>query len=363
MIILFINKFLLEDKYSNPFSQIIPKILASFITSILIVLSITPAFIKKFRSMQVFQKIRKENPKSHLKKNEVPTFGGALILFSIIFSILLWSDINIEYVRYILFSLISYGTIGFIDDYKKIVHQDPTGLKARWKYFWQSFSALFILIILYKSGNFHNSSFEQSNTIADVDVFIFIKLTISYLAIVGMSNAVNIMDGLDGLVLMPTIFVCISFAITSVLKIQNFTFQNLTNAKLLIISNYSEITIICFSMIGSCIGFLWFNSYPAKLFMGDIGSLSLGGTIGLISVLLEQELDLLIIGGIFVIEIVSVILQVFHIKFFHKRLYLMAPIHHHYELLDHSEPKIVFKFWIMSLAFTILGSLIAWRII
>ncbi|ARC54369.1 hypothetical protein AOE57_02160 [Candidatus Riesia pediculicola] len=360
MIFFLLKKLLKNTENSIFFSQLTFRMLASFLTSAIFFTLFAPVFIRKLKSIQFFQKVREENPKSHLKKRKTPTFGGLLIISSVLSSMFLWSNLNVKYIQYIFFSIFFYGLIGFIDDYKKIVHRNSKGLTAGWKYFWQSLLTIIMLFFLYTSNDFSNNFLKKDDISVGSSIFLFVRVMISYLIIVGMSNAVNITDGLDGLVSMPLIFVYLSFSIISILSSQNIVSSELTVNNLHNIQDYSEIAIACFAIIGSCTGFLWFNIHPAKLFMGDVGSLSLGSTMGLISVLLEKELNLLLIGGIFTVEVSSVIFQIFYFKLFHKRFYLMAPIHHHYELLGYSEPEIIFKFWIISLMFSIFGLLITW---
>ncbi|BAP58463.1 phospho-N-acetylmuramoyl-pentapeptide-transferase [Candidatus Tachikawaea gelatinosa] len=349
----------LVKKYSTLFSDYFISIkfraIVSFLTTLIISFILTPSFIKFLKKLQINQIIRKNGPKSHLLKNNTPTMGGIIILVTTIFSVLIWTDLCNKYIWYVLFLFVSYGIIGFIDDYKKIFHQHTNGLTIFWKYFWQSLIALIIVILLYL---FDNKNITQiiiptfyKNYTLDIGIFFIL---ISYFVITGTSNSVNLTDGLDGLVILPIIFVCITLTIVSFIS-GDIVLSKHFNFYYLYYSN--EFIIFCASIIGAGMSFLWFNKYPAKLFMGDVGSLALGGTIGILSILLHQELLLLIIGGIFVIESLSVMLQIISFKLRKKRIFKMAPIHHHYELKGYSEPFIIIRFWIFSFICFIVGLL------
>ncbi|WMY96612.1 MAG: phospho-N-acetylmuramoyl-pentapeptide-transferase [Arsenophonus sp.] len=327
--------------------------ITSLLTSLCISLLMGDYLITYLKKLQISQIVRNKGPKSHFSKNGTPTMGGILILFSVLISILLWARLNNPYIWYVLFILLGYGIIGFIDDYKKIISKNCKGLIARWKYFWQSILSLSIALILYITGN---------NTSVTVFVVPFLKdlmpqlgffyIILTYFVIVGTSNAVNLTDGLDGLAIMPTVFIAFGFSLVA-WATGNVYFSNYLSIPYI---NYAaELVIVCSAIVGSGLGFLWFNTYPARVFMGDVGSLALGGALGTIAVLIRQEFLLLIMGGVFVIETLSVILQVVSFKIYGQRIFRMAPIHHHYELKGWPEPRVIVRFWIISLILVLIG--------
>lgn len=327
--------------------------LFSLFTSFVIVFFSGKNLISFLKRIQINQVIRKNGPKTHFNKCNTPTMGGILILISIIISLILWIDFSSIYFWCVIFTLIGYGLIGFFDDYYKIVNQNSEGLSVKWKYFWESFVALLVFLFLYKLEEknytiFFCIPFLKNFSLGMVLLYFFLV----YIVIVGTSNAVNLTDGLDGLVIIPLVLIFFIFSLIAFCK-SNIYFSNYLN--IFYIKQVSELVVICFSIIGAILGFLWFNFYPAQIFMGDVGSLSLGSVVGVIAVLLKIEIFLLIIGGVFVIETLSVILQVIHFKIFKKRIFQMAPIHHHYELKGISEPKIVIRFWIISFILFLLG--------
>ena len=303
--------------------------------------------------MQIGQVVRNDGPESHLSKKGTPTMGGTLIVSSIMISVLLWAELSNPYVWVTLFVLGGFALVGFADDYLKVVRKNPRGLIARWKYFWQSVIALIVAFGLYIYGK------DTPVTALVVPFFKDVMpqlglfyIIFTYFVIVGSGNAVNLTDGLDGLAIMPTVFVAGGFAIVS------WTTGNVNFAEYLNIPyiRYSgELMIVCMAIVGAGLGFLWFNTYPAMVFMGDVGSLALGGVLGIIAVLLRQEFLLVIMGGIFVIETLSVILQVGSFKLRGKRIFRMAPIHHHYELKGWPEPRVIVRFWIISLMLVLIG--------
>lgn len=305
-------------------------------------------FLKLSKKFKVNQFIKSDVPTSHLVKSQTPTMGGIIIVFSIIFTLLIFSILSNVYIWYVVFILLSYGTIGFIDDYFKIFRKNNKGLTAICKYLWLSAFAIILIYIIY-INNFDNVkilfNISLLNNFKNIEYSSFIFFLLSYFIIVGFSNSVNLTDGLDSLAILLIVLVffgmaCLSF-ITSSLYFSNFF-------EIDYIYSTKELTIVCSSIIGASLGFLWFNSYPAKIFMGDVGSLSLGGVIGLIAVLLNQELLLIIMGGLFILESLSVIIQVLYFKYTKKRMFLMSPIHHHYELKGYKETTIVMRMWIIS---------------
>jgi phospho-N-acetylmuramoyl-pentapeptide-transferase len=303
--------------------------------------------------MQIGQTVRDDGPQSHLSKSGTPTMGGLLILAAIVTSVLLWGDLSNRYVLVTLFVVISFGLIGWVDDYRKVVRKDPKGLIARWKYFWQSTAAIGVAIFLYATVQQPEETALLMPFFKDVmpQLGIF-YLLMTYFVVVGSSNAVNLTDGLDGLAIGPTILVAGAFAIFA------YTTGNANFSQYLHIPHIplaSELVIVCAAVVGAGLGFLWFNTYPAQVFMGDVGSLSLGATLGILAVLTRQELVLLIMGGIFVMETVSVILQVGSFKLRGQRIFRMAPIHHHYELKGWAEPQVIVRFWIISVILVLIG--------
>ncbi|MEM0912399.1 MAG: phospho-N-acetylmuramoyl-pentapeptide-transferase, partial [Pseudomonadota bacterium] len=297
--------------------------------------------------------VRDDGPQSHLSKTGTPTMGGVLILAAILTSCLMWADLTNRYVLVTLFVITALGMLGFTDDYRKVVRKDPKGLIARWKYFWQSVIAIIVALFLYSQAEI------QAETALIVPFFKDIMpqlglmyIVVAYFTIVGTSNAVNLTDGLDGLAIVPTILVAGAFSVFAYVT-GNVNFSAYLNIPFIPLT--SELVIVCTAMVGAGLGFLWFNTYPAQVFMGDVGSLALGGTLGVLAVLVRQEIVLIIMGGIFVIETLSVILQVGSFKLRGKRIFRMAPIHHHYELKGWPEPRVIVRFWIISLILVLIG--------
>ncbi|MCS5577632.1 MAG: phospho-N-acetylmuramoyl-pentapeptide-transferase, partial [Alteromonas macleodii] len=266
---------------------------------------------------------------------------------------LLWADLTNRYVLVTLTVVVAYGIIGFVDDYRKVIRKDSKGLIARWKYFWQSVVALGVAFYLYSSATIS----AETSLLVPFFKEVFPQLgaffiIITYFAIVGTSNAVNLTDGLDGLAIVPTILVAGAFAIFAYVT-GNANFAEYLNIPHIPLT--SELVIVCTAMVGAGLGFLWFNTYPAQVFMGDVGSLALGGTLGVLAVLVRQELVLIIMGGVFVMETLSVILQVGSYKLRGQRIFRMAPIHHHYELKGWPEPRVIVRFWIISIILVLVG--------
>ena len=341
------------DSGFNVFSYLTLRAILSTLTALLIAILIGPKMIRYLQNMQIGQTVRDDGPQSHLSKSGTPTMGGLLILAAIVVSGLLWADLSNRYVLVTLTVVVAYGIIGFVDDYRKVIRKDSKGLIARWKYFWQSVIALGVAFYLYSSATL---SAETSllvpffkEVFPQLGIFFII---ITYFAIVGTSNAVNLTDGLDGLAIVPTILVAGAFAVFAYVT-GNANFAAYLNIPHIPLT--SELVIVCTAMVGAGLGFLWFNTYPAQVFMGDVGSLALGGTLGVLAVLVRQELVLIIMGGVFVIETLSVILQVGSYKLRGQRIFRMAPIHHHYELKGWPEPRVIVRFWIISIILVLVG--------
>ncbi|MFT2090156.1 phospho-N-acetylmuramoyl-pentapeptide-transferase [Paraglaciecola sp. 2405UD69-4] len=341
------------DNGFSVFSYVTLRAILSTLTALLIAVIIGPKMIKWLQNMQIGQTVRDDGPESHLAKSGTPTMGGLLILAAIVSSVLLWADLSNRYVWVTLFVVVSYGIIGFVDDYRKVIRKDSRGLIARWKYFWQSVIAIAVAFYLYSS---------QQNAAETALLVPFFKevmpqmgiffLVSTYFVLVGFSNAVNLTDGLDGLAIVPVILVAGAFAIFAYAT-GHINFSAYLNIPHLPLT--SELVIVCTAIVGAGLGFLWFNTYPAQVFMGDVGSLSLGATLGILAVLVRQEIVFIIMGGIFVIETVSVILQVGSFKLRGKRIFRMAPIHHHFELMGWPEPRVIVRFWIVSLILVLIG--------
>lgn len=327
-------------------------VLAS-LTSLVIALMVGPTMIRRLAQYKVGQIVRNDGPKSHFSKAGTPTMGGALILIAVALTTLLWSELSNLYVWIVLITTLGFGAIGWVDDYRKLVQKNSKGLPARWKYFWQSLLGLTAAIILYWKAQTPAETqllvpfFKQ--VMIPLGVF-YIFLT--YFVIVGTSNAVNLTDGLDGLAIMPIVLV------GGALGIFSYVTGHIKFAEYLsvpYIPGVEEIAVFCGAIVGAGLGFLWFNAYPAQVFMGDVGALGLGAALGVIAVLVRQELVLFIMGGIFVVETMSVMVQVASFKLTGKRVFRMAPIHHHFELKGWPEPKVIVRFWIISVVLVLFG--------
>jgi phospho-N-acetylmuramoyl-pentapeptide-transferase len=323
------------------------------LTALVISFIVGPMMIKRLSQYQVGQQIRDDGPQTHLIKAGTPTMGGALILVAVSISTLLWSDLSNRYVWVVLVVTLVFGAIGWVDDYRKLVKKQSEGLKAREKYFWQTVGGLGAAFFLYYTAS---SPIETSLIVPffkDVVIqmsWFFIIFT--YLVIVGTSNAVNLTDGLDGLAIMPTVLVAAGLGIiayaTGHVKFAEYL-------QIPFVVGSGEVAVFCGSIIGAGLGFLWFNTYPAQVFMGDVGALALGAALGIVAVVVRQELVLVIMGGVFVIETLSVIIQVASFKLTGKRVFRMAPLHHHYELLGWPEPRVIVRFWIITVILTLVG--------
>lgn len=337
----------------NVFSYLTMRAILGILTALSIALLVGPMMIKKLSVRQIGQTIRDDGPESHFSKAGTPTMGGALILVAIAVSTLLWGDLSNRYVWVVLIVTLLFGVIGWVDDYKKIVHKDTRGLIARYKYFWQSVVGFSAAIYLYMTAQ----SVQETQLLIPFMKDVFLDLgpfyiLLTYLVIVGSSNAVNLTDGLDGLAIMPTVMVAGAFGVFAYLT-GHYNFAEYLGIPY--IHGVGEIVVICAAFVGAGLGFLWFNTYPAQVFMGDIGALALGAGLGVIAVLVRQELVLFIMGGIFVMETVSVILQVGSYKLTGRRLFRMAPLHHHFELMGWPEPRVIVRFWVITVVFVLIG--------
>jgi phospho-N-acetylmuramoyl-pentapeptide-transferase len=345
----------LKGSYSffNLFQYLTVRSIASALTALGATLLLGPPVIRKLAELKAGQVIRSDGPQSHLVKAGTPTMGGALILTAIFIATLLWADLRNSYVWVVLFVLASFGLIGFVDDYRKLVLKDSRGLPARWKYLLQSLFGLVAAWWLYDTAKVPAATmlivpFFKSVAIPLGAGFI----VIAYFWIVGFSNAVNLTDGLDGLAIMPSVLVASALGIFAYVA-GNAVFSQYLQVPS--IPGAGELAIICGALAGAGLGFLWFNTYPAMVFMGDVGALAVGAALGTIAVIVRQELVLVLMGGIFVMETVSVILQVASFKLTGRRIFRMAPIHHHFELKGWPEPRVIVRFWIISVVLVLLG--------
>jgi phospho-N-acetylmuramoyl-pentapeptide-transferase len=325
----------------------------SVITALIISWIAGPIVIKKLNHLQMGQAIRDDGPKSHLSKAGTPTMGGALILLAIFISSLLWADLQNRYVWIVLFTTLSFGIVGWVDDYRKVVEKNPIGLPARLKYLWQSifgFSAAAALYYLAQSPAETELIMPfLKNFALDLGPF---YILFAYFVIVGTSNAVNLTDGLDGLAILPTVLVGGALGLIAYLTGNS---QFAAYLHIPFISGSGELMIIMAALCGAGLGFLWFNTYPAMVFMGDIGALALGAAVGVTAVIVRQEIVLAIMGGVFVVETLSVILQVASFKLTGRRIFRMAPLHHHYELKGWPEPRVIVRFWIITVVLVLVG--------
>ncbi len=325
----------------------------SALTALFLALIFGPRMIKTLVKYQIGQSVRNDGPKSHLSKSGTPTMGGALILLSIGISTLLWADLSNRFVWVVMFVMVMFGAIGWVDDYRKVIEKNSRGLPARWKYLWQTVAGLGAAVFLYCTAVvpaetqlyvpfFKNVAWPMGLS--------FIALT--YFVIVGSSNAVNLTDGLDGLAIMPSVMIGAALGVIAYL-VGHMEFAQYL--KIGYVPGAGEMVIICAALGGAGLGFLWFNTYPAQVFMGDVGALSLGAVLGTVAVITRHEIVFFIMSGIFVLETVSVIMQVASFKLTGKRIFRMAPIHHHFELKGWPEPRVIVRFWIITIILVLIG--------
>lgn len=345
----------LAEFYSgfNVFGYLTLRSILGVLTALVISFVVGPVMIRKLSVYKIGQTVRNDGPDTHLIKAGTPTMGGALILVAIGASTLLWADLSNRYVWVVIVTTFLFGIIGWVDDYKKLVKRDPKGLSSRYKYLWQSIFALIIAIYLYKTATPVETKFIVP-FFKDIQIQLgaFAYVLITYFVIVGASNAVNLTDGLDGLAILPTVMVGGALGIFAYAS-GHAGFANYLSIPA--IHGVGELVIFCGALVGAGLGFLWFNTYPAQVFMGDVGALALGAALGVIAVLVRQELVLFIMGGIFVMETISVILQVTSYKLTGKRIFRMAPLHHHFELKGWPEPRVIVRFWIITVILVLIG--------
>jgi len=345
----------LADHFSafNVFRYLTMRGIMGILTALAISLLIGPKLIRKLQVKQIGQAVRQDGPQSHLSKAGTPTMGGGLILLAIAISTLLWSDLTNAYVWITLGVTAIFGAVGWVDDWRKVVEKDSRGLPARWKYFWQSIGGIAAAVALYILADEPVHTDLLIPYLKDTALplgLLFVPFV--YFVIVGTSNAVNLTDGLDGLAIMPTVMVAGALAVFAYLS-GNVNFSSYLDIPY--VAGSGELIIFLGSIIGAGLGFLWFNTYPAQVFMGDVGALALGAALGVVAVIVRQELVLFVMGGIFVLETVSVMLQVGSFKLTGRRIFRMAPIHHHFELKGWPEPRVIVRFWIISFILVLVG--------
>ncbi len=324
------------------------------LTALLISLTLGPLLIRRLTELQIGQFVRDDGPQTHLSKAGTPTMGGALILLAVGSATLLWADLSNRYVWVVLLVTLAFGAIGWIDDYRKVVRRRSEGLKAREKYLLQSVAGLATALFLY----FTATSTVETQLIVPFFKSVAIPLglvgfvVLTYFVIVGSSNAVNLTDGLDGLAILPTVMVGGALGVFAYVT-GHVNFANYLSIPY--VAGVGEVVVFCGALVGAGLGFLWFNTYPAQVFMGDVGALGLGAALGVIAVVVRQELVLLVMGGVFVMETVSVILQVASFKLTGRRIFRMAPLHHHFELKGWPEPRVIVRFWIITVILVLIG--------
>lgn len=377
MLLWLANLLSTEVRAFSAFNYITLRSVLACATAMAIALAIGPRTIRWLLDMKIGQAVRSDGPQSHLAKQGTPTMGGAMVLTAIAISTLLWADLSNRFVWVVLFVMVGYGAIGWVDDYRKVVHKNPKGMSAKEKLFWQaligiiastylafavsapSTSKIFELIFAWVQSGFTKDLPSQADLIVPffknvgypLGVFGFIALT--WCVIVGTSNAVNLTDGLDGLAIMPVVMV------GSALAVFAYVVGRVDYSKYLLfpyIPGAAELMVFCGAMAGAGLGFLWFNAHPARVFMGDVGALSLGASLGTIAVIVRQEIVLVVMGGVFVAETISVMLQVGYFKYSKgKRIFRMAPLHHHFELGGWHENHVVIRLWIITMFLVLAG--------
>ena len=352
--LLFLTEWLTGlDSAFSVFRYLTLRSILGVLTALVISLVVGPPMIRRLTWYKIGQTVRTDGPQSHLSKSGTPTMGGALILVAVGISTLLWADLRNGYVWIVLLTTLAFGFIGLVDDYKKLVMKNPRGLAARYKYFWQTVAGLAAALVLFFSATTPAETALLIPYLKDVSLQLgpWYVLFV-YFVIVGSSNAVNLTDGLDGLATMPTVLVAGALALF-VYAAGNVDFA--AYLKVPYVPGVGEVAVFCAALAGAGLGFLWFNAYPAQVFMGDVGALALGAALGIVAVAARQELVLFIMGGVFVAETLSVMLQVGSFKLTGKRIFRMAPLHHHYELKGWPEPRVIVRFWIVTVILVLVG--------
>ncbi len=352
--LLYLTEYLTKfESGFNVFSYLTLRAILGALTALILSFVIGPRMIAKLSLSQVGQPVRELGPSSHLPKAGTPTMGGALILTAIVVSTVLWANLENRFIWIVLFVTLAFGVIGYVDDYKKLVLQDPAGLSAGKKLFSQSIAAIIAAVSLYLLAVDPVSTSLLIPYFKDLALPLgMLQIAVTYLFIVGFSNAVNLTDGLDGLAIMPTVLVGGALGVFAYVT-GNVNFSEYLSIPY--VAGAGEILVFCSALAGAGLGFLWFNTYPAQVFMGDIGALSLGAALGIVAVIVRQEIVLAIMGGVFVVETVSVIIQVASFKLTGHRVFRMAPLHHHFELKGWAEPKVIVRFWIITVILVLIG--------
>ena len=352
--LLYLTQYLAQfESGFNVFNYLTMRAIMGALTALVICFIIGPRMIKRLQVNQLGQPVREEGPETHLLKAGTPTMGGALILAAIAISTVLWADLENMYVWIVLFVTLSFGVIGYVDDYKKLILQDPAGISAKQKLFWQSSAALIAAIALYVTATDEVQTSLLSPYFKDLAIPLgWFQVVVTYFFIVGFSNAVNLTDGLDGLAIMPTVLVGGALGIFAYVT-GNVNFSGYLGIPY--VAGTGEILVFTTALAGAGLGFLWFNTYPAQVFMGDIGALALGAALGVVAVVVRQEIVLAIMGGVFVVETLSVMIQVASFKLTGRRVFRMAPLHHHFELKGWAEPKVIVRFWIITVILVLIG--------
>ncbi len=337
----------------NVFQYLTLRSILGVLTALTISLIVGPRMIRYLSSYNIGQVVRDDGPESHFSKAGTPTMGGALILVAIVISTLLWSDLSSRFVWVVLFVTVGFGVIGWVDDFKKVVYGNSKGLSARVKYFWQSVIGLSAALVLFNTAQFPIETQLIVPFIKNILIDLgWMYVVLTYFVIVGSSNAVNLTDGLDGLAILPTVLVGGALGVFAYVT-GNSNFSCYLGIPY--VPGVGEMVVFCGAIVGSGLGFLWFNTYPAQIFMGDVGALALGAALGAVAVIVRQEVVLFIMGGIFVVETVSVMVQVASFKLTGRRVFRMAPLHHHYELKGWPEPRIIVRFWIITVVLVLVG--------
>ena len=359
--LLALTQWLAQDiRTFSVFNYITLRAVLAAMTALFFGFIVGPGMIRKLAEMKIGQSVRTDGPQTHLVKAGTPTMGGALILASVAVTTLLWGDLHNAYIWVVLFTTLGVGAVGWVDDYRKVVHRNPKGLSAGAKMFWQSLIALAVALYLWETKTLpaHTELIVPFFKYVAIPLGMVGFIVLTYMVIVGSSNAVNLTDGLDGLAIMPTVL------ISSALALFAYVAGNAVFSKYLGVPHIpgaGELAVFCASIAGAGLAFLWFNAYPAEVFMGDVGALALGAALGVVAVIVRQELVLFIMGGVFVVEAVSVMLQVSYFKYTKKRygegkrIFLMAPLHHHYEQKGWKETQVVVRFWIITMLLVLLG--------
>ncbi|BAN36295.1 phospho-N-acetylmuramoyl-pentapeptide-transferase [Sulfuricella denitrificans skB26] len=338
----------------NVFGYITLRAVLAMLTALMISFIVGPAMIRKLTAYKIGQSVRDDGPQTHLIKAGTPTMGGALILVALTISTLLWADLKNPYVWVVLVTTIGFGAVGWVDDWRKVVHRNPKGLSAKAKLFWQSLIGVGVAVFLAMTATLpaHTELIVPFFKLVTIPLGGVGFVVLTYFVIVGSSNAVNLTDGLDGLAIMPTVMVAGALALFAYVA-GNFVFSRYLGIPY--VPGAGELAVFCTALAGAGLGFLWFNAYPAEVFMGDVGALALGAAIGVVAVIVRQEIVLFVMGGVFVVETLSVVLQVGSFKLTGKRIFRMAPLHHHYELKGWKENQVVVRFWIISMMLVLVG--------